>query len=334
MDYTAEHSSASSPVLPPLASRLAIVFILATQHLLACGPTQGSAGVARVPPDERAARAPWTEALRQAWKERRTDARWLRETLDLGLVAAAETERARVPAETRVAALERSGAGRYRVHLGRLLHPQDPGSLQVHRRLRIAWDSSASAPTSSWEPLRQPEAVPRMLAEELRAVAAAEAHLEGRRPGWRAEMKRLHQVSHLPFVRRQSQGKIELWLVPFSTVPTQVVLGGDYRLIVDPTGRRVESFTTLHTGMTRIVVPAPSREQKPEVRNHLHGSLEGDLPSATDLLKIATSPALRGLAVMGPRYALLVGLSTGGMDWEGLLYWSERFRALLDDSSR
>ncbi|MDY0005151.1 MAG: hypothetical protein RBU30_27880, partial [Polyangia bacterium] len=274
--------------------------------------------------------------LRQAWDERRAEARWLRETLVLGLLAAKEAQRAGVPQGERLSALERIGPGRFLVHLGRLASAGDPGSLLATRRLGVSWAGGTEAPSTRWVAMRGPEAVSQALSEELRAISTAEAHLEGRWRNWRAEMQRTHRVSHHPFVRRQPSGRIELWLVPFTTDPAQIVLGGDYRLILDRTGRRVESFAPIHAGMTRIAPKAPAGGlgPKPEVRNHEHGGLEGDLPTASDLLKIATSPALRGLAVIGPRYALLVSIAPGGADWEGLLYFSDRFRELLDTGSR
>ncbi len=270
--------------------------------------------------DEHGALAEWTPALRKAWDARRATARWLREYLAAGLLAARAAEQAHVPEAERDTAVKRLGPERWRVFFGRDRSGQ---AFQVTRQLLVTGTSTR------WEPLAKPIPLdPRLLAQ-VRAVQTVEQYMESRRPGWRSRRQTQDHVLYNPFVRRVAGGAIQVWLIPFSSDPQVLVLGGDYRVRVSPDGRKVLAFRSLHRGLVRIRRPA-TRPPRAVVLNHVHRGAEGDLPRASDLLKIATSPHLSGLAVIGPHYTVLTGMVSGPKGWLGRLYHSPRFRRLID----
>ena len=284
------------------------------------GPAHSPAG-ASGGTDEHGALAEWTPALRKVWDARRATARWLRAYLAAGLLAARAAEQAQVPATERDTAVKRLGPERWRVYFGQ--NRSDGEAFRVTRQLLV------SGTTSRWEPLAKPVPLGSPLLAQVRAVQTVEQYMESRRPGWRSRRQTQDHVLYNPFVRRVAGGAIQVWLIPFSSDPQVVVLGGDYRVRVSPDGRKVLAFRSLHRGLVRIRRPA-ARPPRPVVLNHVHRGAEGDLPRASDLLKIATSPHLSGLAVIGPRYTVLTGMVAGPRGWLGRLYYSQRFRRLID----
>ena len=107
-----------------------------------------------------------------------------------------------------------------------------------------------------------------------------------------------------------------------------MVLGGDYRFLISADGARVLGARSLHRGVTVADMTAKSK-QHPLLMNHIHRAQEGELPTVTDLLKLQSSPSLRGLVVIGPKYTLALERHPQRELWSTRLLDSAKYRALM-----
>ncbi|MFH2008426.1 MAG: hypothetical protein ABI333_17705 [bacterium] len=262
----------------------------------------------------------WPKALQAEWKRRLSTVDWMRRYLLAAVLASRAAAAHGLPNSESLSVLERVTDLHWRAHFGSLSAEGQTfqASLQVevtHQKTKV-------------QTLAQPRSLPGALTAQARAILTAKTHLEHRSGGWAGRLQRTRKVWFNHFARVRPDQKVDVWVVAFPTRKHQVVLGGDYRFLISADGSRVLHARSLHSGLTVADMTAQS-ERQPALMNHIHRAREGELPTATDLLKLQSSPSLRGLVVIGPRYTLYLERHPQRELWSTRLLDSARYRSLL-----
>jgi len=268
-------------------------------------------------------RVAWPKALRAQWDQRLRDTNWMRQYLLVGVLASRRAQKSGLPTQLSLHVQVRKKAGPWSVYFGRLA--TDGITFVATHRVDVSGGRTRLTTLSG------PRVLPEPLAARARAVRTARTYLNARSKGWASAVQvRKHcWFNHL--VRPRPDGRLEVYLVAFSEKSHRVILGGDYRLLLSADGKRVERFRSLHGGVI-VIELKPGAAESPVVIHHIHSKREGDLPTATDLLKLRHSPALRGLVVVGPRYTVYLERHPDKDVWSTRLLDSKKYRALIKGS--
>lgn len=265
-------------------------------------------------------RVAWPKPLRAQWKRRLRDTNWMRQYLLVGVLASRKAIQSGLPRQLSLHVQVRRKARHWAVYFGRLA---TDGSTFVatHRADVVEGRTRFTA-------LPRPLVLPEPLAAQARAVRTARAHLNVRSKGWASRLQVRYRCWFNHLVRPLPGGRLEVYLVAFSNKPHRVILGGDYHLLLSADGKRVERFRSLHGGVI-VIELKPGTADSPVVIHHIHRKREGELPTATDLLKLRHSPALRGLVLVGPRYTVYMERHPDKEVWSTRLLDSKKYRALI-----
>jgi hypothetical protein len=240
-------------------------------------------------------RVAWPKPLRETWERRLRDANWMRQYLLVGVLSSREAVRNGLPKQLSLHVQVRRKDGSWAVYFGRLA--TDGVTFVATHRVDVAGGRTR------FTALPQPRPLPEALAARARAVRTARAYLDARSKGWASRMLVQKRCWFNHLVRTLPDGRLEVYLVAFSEQSHRVILGGDYRFWLSADGQRVVRFRSLHGGLI-VIERQPGAARSPVVIHHIHRQREGELPTATDLLKLRHSPALRGLVLVGPRYTV------------------------------
>lgn len=267
-------------------------------------------------------RVAWPKSLRAQWEQRLRDTNWMRQYLLVGVLASRKALDSGLPKQLSLHVQVRRKAGNWTVYFGRLA--TDGSTFVATHRADVAGGRTR------FTALPKPRVLPEPLAAQARAVRTARTYLNTRSKGWVSAVQVRKQCWFNHLVRPRPDGRLEVYLVAFSEKPHRVILGGDYRLLLSADGKRVERFRSLHGGFI-VIELKPGAADSPVVIHHIHRKREGELPTATDLLKLRHSPALRGLVVVGPRYTVYIERHPDKDVWSTRLLDSKKYRAMIRD---
>lgn len=256
----------------------------------------------------RLAQVDWPPALRRQYAKRLEIAQWMVKQLLLGSMATGLVK-ANLPASLSLNVLYRGN-----VYFGKM----DKSATHFIPYFIV------SGKRRSVFTVVKPQAFTADLTARAQAVHTMKAELERRSQGWRKRLatKMFIWLNH--FVFRRPDKKLEGYLIGFPMKRRLVVLGAEYQFVLSPDGKRVIRSKALHS---KLAVSAFSGDAA-GILDDKHEASDGNLPTVGDLLRLITSPYLRGLNVIGPRYSVLLRLRRRGRTPRARLFNSSAYLRL------